>query len=338
VSDLPWADRAFIIAEAGVNHNGSVELAQRLIDAAAEAGADAVKFQVCRTEDLVVRDAPSAEYQKRHTKSSQFNMLKALELSESEHTELQRYAATNGILYFATAFDLNSVRFLGTLEIPLWKIPSGEITNLPYLRAIAALNRPTILSTGMATLADVDAAVRALGEAGLDLDRLVVLHCTSEYPAPFADVNLRAMPAMGAALGCRYGYSDHTVGIEVASAAVALGACVVEKHFTLDRSFEGPDHQASIEPSELQAMVRWIRHVETALGAESKRPQRSELANRDVVRKSIVAAKAIACGEMLTNENLTAKRPAGGISPMEWDRVIGRLASRDYAADEAIEW
>lgn len=331
--------RTLIIAEAGVNHNGDMDMAIALIDAAADAGADLVKFQTFSAERLVTRTAPKAGYQAQATGSDegQFEMLKRLELSPAMHRTLIAHCKQRGIGFFSTAFDADSVDLLVELGQTLFKIPSGEITNLPYLRQIARHAQEVILSTGMATLADIDDALAALEAAGISRQQMTVLHCTTEYPTPMAEVNLRAMNTIADAFGVKPGYSDHTQGIEVAIAAVALGARVIEKHFTLDRSLPGPDHQASLEPQELKAMVSAIRHIETALGDGIKRPTASESRNRGVARKSIVAAVPIRAGETLRAEMLTVKRPGGGISPMRWDEVIGRSARRDYQPDEPIE-
>lgn len=335
----PWDARVFIIGEAGVNHNGDAKLALQLVDAAADAGCDAVKFQTFKAEALVTRSARMADYQQANTgvSESQFDMLKRLELPEDLHRTLQQRAAERGILMFSTAFDLASIDFLATLDLPVWKIPSGEITNLPYLERIAARRQPVLLSTGMATLGDVDAALQVLLANGCTREQVCVLHCNTEYPTPLADVNLRAMARMGEALGTAFGYSDHTEGISVATAAVALGARAIEKHFTLDRNLPGPDHVASLEPPALAAMVRAIRDVEQALGDGIKKPTPSEAKNRDIARKSIVAATAIRAGERLGEHNLAVKRPGSGVSPMRWHEMLGRIATRDYAPDDAIE-
>jgi N,N'-diacetyllegionaminate synthase len=332
------SQHVFVIAEAGVNHNGEFELARRLVDVAVEAGADAVKFQTFKAEKLASRFAAMAEYQKKNTAKdeSQVDMIKRLELSDDDHLRLQAYCRERGIMFFSTAFDLDSLDFLKSLGLDLFKIPSGEITNLPYLEKIARLAKDVILSTGMCDLADVQAAVQTLETAGLKRSAITVLHCNTEYPTPFHDVNLLAMPALGAALRTRFGYSDHTLGIEVPIAAVALGATVIEKHFTLDRTMSGPDHRASLEPAELKAMVRAIRHIESALGCVEKSPTASEIKNRAIARKSIVASRTIRQGEIFTAENLTTKRPGSGISPMRWYDVLGTKASRDYEEDELI--
>lgn len=331
--------RTLIIAEAGVNHNGDLAMARRLVEAAAAAGADVVKFQTFKADDLVSPAARKAAYQLAATggEDSQHAMLRRLELSEADHTELQELCEERGIEFLSTAFDLSSLDYLFGLGVRRLKVPSGEITNLPYLRKVGASAKPVILSTGMSSLGDVEAALDALEQAGTPRDRCVLLHCTTEYPAPFSEVNLRAMQTLRDAFGTAVGYSDHTRGIEIAIAAVALGASVIEKHFTLDRDLPGPDHKASLEPQELAAMVAAVRNVEVALGDGIKRATASEVANRGVARKSIVASRPIAAGEVLDVTNLAAKRPAGGLSPMLWDEVIGRKAPRAFAPDEAIE-
>jgi N,N'-diacetyllegionaminate synthase len=327
----------FIIAEAGVNHNGSLELAKKLVDAAKDAGADCVKFQTFVSKNIVSKNAVKAEYQKQQTEpeESQQDMLKKLELSFDEFVELNEYCKSKSIEFMSTAFDFDSIDFLDSLEMGTWKIPSGDITNLPYLIKIANLNKPVILSTGMSTMEDIRSAIKALKENGAT--ELTVLHCTTEYPTPFEDVNLRAMNTIKEEFGVKVGYSDHTKGIEVPIAAVALGATVIEKHFTLDRDMEGPDHKASLEPNELKAMVDSIRHIELALGNGMKQPAESEKKNMAVARKSIIASKGIKAGEIFTDENLTVKRPGDGISPMRWFDVIGKYAPRDFEEDELIE-
>jgi N,N'-diacetyllegionaminate synthase len=331
--------RTLIIAEAGVNHNGDMVMARALIDAAAAAGADLVKFQTFSAGRLVTRSAPKATYQAQSTgnEEGQFEMLRRLELSPEMHHELIAHCEKRGIGFFSTAFDLDSIDLLVALGQTLFKVPSGEITNLPYLRRIARTGSDVIMSSGMATLADIDVAIAALEEAGLCREKITVLHCTTEYPTPMSEVNLRAMNSIASAFGVRSGYSDHTRGIEVAIAAVAIGAKVIEKHFTLDRHLPGPDHQASLEPQELKAMVEAIRNIESALGDGIKRPTPSEARNRGVVRKSIVAASQIRAGETLSADLLTVKRPGGGISPMRWDEIVGQTARRDYQPDEPIE-
>ena len=332
-------ERVLIIAEAGVNHNGDVSMAERMVDAAAAAGADFVKFQTFKAERLLRVDAQKAEYQKRggDAGESQYAMIRRLELDEPAHRRLLARCRERGIGFLSTPFDADSARMLAEMGVEYMKVPSGEAVNLPLLRAIAALGRPVILSTGMCDLAEVRQALDALVAAGAPPESVTVLHCNTEYPTPFEDVNLRAMQAMAEALGVAVGYSDHTPGIEIPVAAVALGATVVEKHFTLDRSLPGPDHAASLEPGELAAMVRAIRNVERALGDGVKRASPSELKNRSVARRSIVAARDIRAGEVLAPEMLAAKRPGDGVSPMRWDEVVGSTAVRDFARDEPIE-
>ncbi|WP_297431719.1 N-acetylneuraminate synthase [Sulfurimonas sp.] len=328
----------FIIAEAGVNHNGSVELAKKLIDVASDAGADAVKFQTFKAEKLVSKNAQKAEYQKETTDAdeSQFAMIKKLELDLVTYIELMAYCKNKEIMFLSTPFDLESIAMLDDLGLQIFKISSGEITNLPYLRAVGALKKKVILSTGMATMDEVGAAFRVLVEAGTPKKNITILHANTMYPTPMEDVNLRAMPNIGKTFNVAYGYSDHTLGIEVDIAAVALGASVIEKHFTLDKTMQGPDHKASLEPHELKAMVQGIRNIELALGSEVKKPSPSEIPNMQVARKSIVAAKEIKKGEILTVENLTVKRPGNGMSPMKWDEILGTPAKRDYEVDDLI--
>ena len=327
-----------IIAEAGVNHNGSIELAKKLIDVAAEAGADFVKFQTFKAETLVTQTADKAEYQKEitDTDESQFEMIKKLELDRKTHEELIDYCKTKDIQFLSTAFDHDSIELLAELNIPLFKIPSGEITNLPYLRHIGKMGKPIIMSTGMSTLDEVHNALNILIELDAEKEQITILHCNTEYPTPMKDVNLKAMLTIKDELGVNIGYSDHTLGIEVPIAAVAMGATVIEKHFTLDRNMAGPDHAASLEPGELRAMVVAIRNIEKAMGDGEKKPSSSEKKNISVARKSIVAKMSIKKGELFTEENLTVKRPGTGISPMGWDTVIGKAASSDYEMDDLI--
>ncbi|SMP56928.1 N-acetylneuraminate synthase [Anoxynatronum buryatiense] len=329
--------KTLIIAEAGVNHNGSLELAKKLVNAAKDAGADCVKFQTFISENIVSKNAVKAEYQKKQTEAeeSQHDMLKKLELSFDEFVQLNEYCKNIHIEFMSTAFDFDSIDFLDSLEMGSWKIPSGDITNLPYLMKIAKFKKPVILSTGMSTMDDIRSAVNVLRDNGAG--ELTVLHCTTEYPTPFKDVNLKAMLTIENEFGVQIGYSDHTKGIEVPIAAVALGAKVIEKHFTLDRNMEGPDHKASLEPDELKVMVDSIRHIELALGDGMKQPVESEKKNMAVARKSITAKQDIKAGEVFTEDNLTVKRPGNGISPMKWFDVIGRVASRDFEEDELIE-
>ncbi len=334
--------RVFIIAEAGVNHNGDLALARRLVDAAADAGADAVKFQTFKADRLASGAAPRAEYQKESGSAAgqdQLSMLRKLELDRAAHLELIARCKECGIEFMSTPFDHESIALLESLGIARYKIPSGEVDNLPYLRRIASLGKPVILSTGMCRLDDVRAAVNALIAAGQDPRALSLLHCNSGYPTPYGDVNLRAMQTLAQAFpqAAGVGYSDHTLGIEAALAATALGAVIIEKHFTLDRDLPGPDHKISLLPHELATMVDGIRRVEIMLGSPEKCPSPSEIPNLIIARKSIVAAKNIRAGEIFSAENLTAKRPGGGISPMRWDEIIGRPALRDFVADEMIE-
>ena len=331
--------RVFIIAEAGVNHNGDILIAKKLVDAAKEAGADAIKFQTFKAENMVSRYAQKAEYQKKTTlkDESQFEMIKKLELNREEHKELISYCKKKNLLFLSSAFDLASIDLLNELGLEIFKIPSGEITNLPYLRKVGALNKKIILSTGMSDLGEIEDALDILINAGTPKENITVLHCNTEYPTPFEDVNLKAILTIGHAFGVAVGYSDHTPGIEVPIAAVALGATVVEKHFTLDRNLPGPDHKASLEPHELKMMVEAIRHIEKALGDGIKRPSPSELKNKPIARKGIVAARDIVKGEAFTEENITAKRPGTGINPMEWDDIIGKTAKKSLKEDENIE-
>ncbi len=328
-----------IIAEAGVNHNGSLENGFRLIDAAVDAGVDYVKFQTFKSEALVSRGAKKAEYQIQNTANatdSQLEMLKKLELSHQDHDALINYCKQKDIQFFSTAFDLESLQYLKEIGLQLVKIPSGEITNLPYLRKAASLFSEVILSTGMCTMEEVEAAVSVFKQRGVD--NITILHCNTEYPTPMEDVNLTAMLAIQHKFQLPVGYSDHTLGIEVPIAAVAFGATVIEKHFTLDKTMEGPDHTASLEPNELKNMVKAIRNVERAIaGSGIKEPSPSEIKNINIARKSIVAKTGIRKGEVFTENNLTVKRPGNGISPMKWDEVIGKEAAKDYSTDDLIE-
>ena len=328
-----------IIGEAGVNHNGDLNIARKLIDVAVEAGVDMVKFQTFITEEGITGNAEKAKYQFRATdkKETQFEMLKKLELDREAHEELIRHCNHKGIRFLSTAFDHPSIDLLNELNIPLYKVPSGEITNLPYLRHIGRMGKPVILSTGMATLKEVEDAINVLRESGTPKGEITVLHCNTSYPTPMEDVNLKGMLTIRDELEVKVGYSDHTLGIEIPIASVAMGASVIEKHFTLDRGMEGPDHKASLDPCELKAMVNAIRNIENALGDGVKRPSSSEMENKSVARKSIVAARDILEGEILTKEDLVAKRPGTGISPMKWDEIIGTIAQRDFSKDEAIE-
>ncbi|BCD91426.1 N,N'-diacetyllegionaminic acid synthase [Francisella halioticida] len=329
----------FIIAEAGVNHNGSTELAKKLINVAADSGADAVKFQTFKAEKLVSRNAEKANYQKENMNDgddSQFSMLKKLELDIDTHSELINYCKQKNIMFLSTPFDHDSIYMLDELGLEVFKIPSGEITNLPYLRHIGSLNKKVILSTGMADIGEIEDALDTLLEAGTKKENITVLHANTMYPTPMEDVNLRAMVTIGRAFNVLYGYSDHTLGIEIDIAAVAMGASCIEKHFTLDKSMEGPDHKASLEPGELKEMVRAIRNIELALGSAIKKPSKSETPNIAVVRKSIVAKTEIKKGDILTGNNMTVKRPGYGINPMRWDEVLGSVATKDYEEDDLI--
>ena len=328
-----------IIGEAGVNHNGDLNIARKLIDVAVEAGVDMVKFQTFITEEGITGNAEKAKYQLSTTdkKETQFEMLKKLELDREAHEELIRHCNHKGIRFLSTAFDHSSIDLLNELNIPLYKVPSGEITNLPYLRHIGRMGKPVILSTGMATLKEVEDAINVLRESGTPKGEITVLHCNTSYPTPMEDVNLKGMLTIRDELEVKVGYSDHTLGIEIPIASVAMGASVIEKHFTLDRGMEGPDHKASLDPCELKAMVNAIRNIENALGDGVKRPSSSEMKNKSVARKSIVAARDILEGEIFTKEDLVVKRPGTGISPMKWDEIIGTIAQRDFSKDEAIE-
>lgn len=329
--------RTFIIAEAGVNHNGDIEIAKKMIDAASAAGVDAVKFQTFKAEKIVSKNAPKAEYQIENTNNveTHYQMLKKLEIDKKAHLELIEYCTKKNIMFLSTPFDIESIKMLVELGVNIIKIPSGEITNFPYLREVARQKKKVILSTGMSTMQEVKEAVQILKQNGAE--DITVLHCNTQYPTPMEDVNLRAMLRMKEKLDLEVGYSDHTQGIEVPIAAVAIGATVIEKHFTLDKTMEGPDHKASLEPDELIAMVKAIRNIEKALGDGKKEVTESEKDNVSIARKSIVAACKIKKGELFTERNLTTKRPGTGISPMKWKQLIGRIASRDYEEDEMID-
>lgn len=330
-----------IIAEAGVNHNGSIELAKQLVDKAVDAGVDYIKFQTFKASKLVTKAAKQAEYQQKNIGKegdSQYQMLKKLELSPEDHEVLIAYCKEKGIKFFSTSFDFDSIEYLHSLNLGLWKIPSGEITNYPYLKKIAQYGESVILSTGMCEVNDISAAMNVLLKYGVKREQIVILHCNTEYPTPFEDVNLRAMQALKDEFKVEVGYSDHTKGIEVPIAAVALGATVIEKHFTLDRNMEGPDHKASLEPDELKAMVSAIRNIEKAVGGDgTKHISDSERKNIAIARKSIVAARGIKAGEVFTEQNLTVKRPGTGISPMRWEEVVGTKAIKDFSEEDLIE-
>lgn len=332
-------NKVVIIAEAGVNHNGDINLAKQLIDVASTSGVDYVKFQTFNSKKLVSKFAQKANYQKENTNNSsesQLTMLQKLELSKEMHLELMDYCNSKSIKFLSTAFDLESIDFLNELNIDLFKIPSGEITDLPYLRKVGSLGKPIILSTGMADLKEIGEALEVLLEAGTQKNNITVLHCNTEYPTPMEDVNLKAMSTIAKEFNVKIGYSDHTLGIEIPIAAVALGATVIEKHFTLDKTLEGPDHKASLEPEELKAMVLAIRNIEKALGNGKKEPSKSEIKNKIIARKSIVANTDIKRGTLFTIENIAVKRPGNGISPMLWDGVIGTIATKDYSEDDLI--
>lgn len=326
-----------IIAEAGVNHNGSFELAKKMVDAAKEAGVDYVKFQTFNPKKLVSKYAEKAEYQKKTTGSdeTQLQMLEKLTLTEDNFLSLRDYCNEVGIGFISTPFDLDSIAFLETFDMDFWKVPSGEVTNLPYLEAIARTKRKVVMSTGMCDMNEIQDAIEVLEKNGTT--EIILLHCNTQYPTPYEHVNLKAMNSIKDAMHKEVGYSDHTQGIEVPIAAVAMGATVIEKHFTLDKNMEGPDHKASLNPSELQQMVVAIRNIEQAIGNGLKEPSSSEMANKGVARKSIVASRSIKQGEVFSEENLTTKRPGTGISPMKWYEVIGKVAPRDFSEDEIIE-
>lgn len=328
-------NHVLIIAEAGVNHNGNIETAKKLIDVAAEAGVDLVKFQTFKADDLVSKKAKQTEYQKKNIgdcDDSQYEMLKKLELSEDAHNFLIDYAASKGTQFFSTAFDVKGLEYLNTLGFNQFKVPSGEITNYPYLKKLASLGKPIILSTGMADMEEIKAALAVL-EEGINKKDITVLHCNTEYPTPMEDVNLKAMLTIGQECGVKVGYSDHTLGIEVPVAAVALGATAIEKHFTLDRNLPGPDHRASLEPSELKAMVDAIRNIELAISGDGvKKPSPSELKNKEIARKSIHTSRALKKGAILDEEHLIPLRPGDGISPMQWTKVLGKKLLHDLPA------
>jgi N,N'-diacetyllegionaminate synthase len=328
----------FIIAEAGVNHNGSVDLAKQLIEVAVDSGADAVKFQTFKAESLVSKSAQKAGYQKETTdvSESQFDMIKKLELDVNTHKELIAYCQEKNIMFLSTPFDHDSINMLSELGLQIYKIPSGEITNLPYLKHIGSLSKQVILSTGMSTLEEVGDALTVLINAGTSKENITVLHANTMYPTPMEDVNLNAMLTIQKEFDIDIGYSDHTLGIEVDIAAIAMGATCIEKHFTLDKTMDGPDHKASLEPGELKTMVRAIRNIEKALGGGEKKPSPSESVNINIVRKSIIANQEIKKGDLLTDKNIAVKRPGNGISPMKWDSIIGTIATKDYKMDDLI--
>lgn len=331
-------NKVYIIAEAGVNHNGSIDLAKKLVDAASQAGVDAVKFQTFKAKNSVTKNAIRAKYQDINTgnKDSQYDMLKKLELSKEMHDELIKYCKSKNLTFLSSPFDHDSIDLLDSLGLKIFKIPSGEITNLPYLQHLGKLNKKIILSTGMSNIEEIEKALYILTQSGTKKDNITVLHANTEYPTPMEDVNLRAMLTIGNKFDISFGYSDHTIGIEISIAAVAIGARCIEKHITLDRGMEGPDHKASIEPDELSHMVSAIRNIEKALGSDIKQPSKSELLNIKIVRKSIVAKIPIKKGDFLSEKNLTVKRPGNGISPMKWDEIIGTKAIKDYKEEDLI--
>lgn len=330
--------KTFIIAEAGVNHNGDVNLAKKMIDAAADAKVDAIKFQTFKTENLITKSAQKAKYQEVSTgkEETQFDMLKRLELSYDSHIELMSYAQDKGLIFLSTPFDSESIQVLNKIGIEIFKIPSGEITNYCYLKEIGSLNKEVILSTGMSEMFEIKDALEVLIKAGTKKENITVLHANTEYPTPYSDVNLKAMQTIAEELKVKVGYSDHTLGIEIPIAAVTMGASVIEKHFTLDHNMEGPDHKASLIPEDLIRMVGAIRNIEVALGDGKKRPSKSEKKNIEIARKSLVAKKNIKEGEVFSEDNIVAKRPGTGINPMKWNEIIGQKAKRDYKEDELI--
>jgi N,N'-diacetyllegionaminate synthase len=328
----------FIIAEAGVNHNGSIEIAKKLVDVASISGANAIKFQTFKATNLALKNAPKAEYQKTKDNSSesQFDMLKKLELDIDSHKTLINHCNIKNIMFLSTPFDLESINLLAELDLKIIKIPSGEINNLPYLRHLGSLGKKVILSSGMSTLSEIDIAIKILVKAGTLKENITILHANTMYPTPMQDVNLRAMQTIQNKLGVNVGYSDHTLGIEVDIAAVAMGATVIEKHFTLDKTMIGPDHKSSLNPEELKSMISSIRNIELALGSNIKRPSNSEIVNINVVRKSLYASKPIKKGDKFTEKNIAVKRPGNGLSPMKWDEMIGQVAKKDYCKDDAL--
>ena len=329
----------FVIAEAGINHNGSISVAKKLIDIAAKSGADAVKFQTFNTENLVTKNAKKARYQKKNDskKESQFNMLKKLELSPQMHKVLLSYCRKKNILFLSSAFDLHSIDFLNNLGLKIFKIPSGEITNLSYLKKVGNLNKKIILSTGMSNIKEIKDALNVLIKSGTKKKNITVMHANTEYPTSMRDVNLRSMLSIGKTFNVNFGYSDHTLGSEVCVAAVALGAKCIEKHFTLNRNMKGPDHRASLEPKELTHMIYAIRNIEIALGSRIKRPSKSEIPNIKIVRKSLVASRNIKKGEIFTEQNLTAKRPGNGLSPFKIIKFLGKRSLKNYKKDQQIK-
>jgi N,N'-diacetyllegionaminate synthase len=332
-------NKTFIIAEAGVNHNGSIEIAKKMIEVAKQCGADAIKFQTFKAEKVISKYAPKAEYQKQTTgeANSQLEMVKKLELSFDDFIALKEYCDKLNIMFLSTPFDFESIDFLNSLGLEIFKIPSGEITNLPYLEKIGRLRKKIILSTGMADLGEIEDALDILINNGTRREDITVLHCNTEYPTPYEDVNLFAMLTIKEAFKVKVGYSDHTLGIEIPIAAVALGASIIEKHFTLNKKMKGPDHKASLEPHELKTMITYIRNIEKAFGNGIKKASSSELKNKSISRKSIVTSKNVNKGEIFTEDNITVKRPGTGISPMKWYEVLGKVVTKDYKEDDIID-
>lgn len=332
------SDKTLIIAEAGVNHNGKIDIAKLLINEAFACGADAIKFQIFKGENIISKYAKKAKYQLKTTNpdENQLEMIKKLELKEEEFLELKNYCDGVGIIFMASVFDIWSIEFLLKIGIKIFKIPSGEITNYPYLKYLGSLNKQIIMSTGMANLGEIEDALDILTSSGTKKENITLMHCITEYPSPYEEVNLNAMITLKEAFKMNVGYSDHTLGIEIPIAAVALGAKIIEKHFTLNKNMEGPDHKASLDTSEMKKMIMAIRNLEKALGNGIKKPSISEIKNREVVRKSIVAKKPIKKGELFTKDNITVKRPGTGISPMEWEKILGRKAEKDYEEDDLI--
>ena len=331
--------KTFIIGEAGVNHNGKLNLAKKLIDVAVNSGVNAVKFQVGKADDVTTKFAKKAPYQNLNFKygETQYEMIKKLELTYNDYKKLYNYSNKNNIMFLSTPFDLKSIEFLYNLGLNIFKIPSGEITNLPYLRKIGSLGKEVIMSTGMSNMDEINKAVNVLLQSGLKKNRITVLHCVTAYPTPFKSVNLRSMLSIKKELGVKVGYSDHTVGIEVSIAAVAMGANVIEKHFTLDRNMDGPDHKSSLEPHELKYLVKSIRNVEKSFGKNIKVPSSVEIENMSIARKSLVSTKKIKIGDKFSEKNLSAKRPGTGISPMSWDKIIGKRSTNNYEIDDLID-
>jgi len=334
-------EKVIIIAEAGVNHNGDMSLAKKLVDAAANAGADFVKFQTFKAKNIVTKTANKAKYQTLNSinNESQFEMLKKLELSQTNHNELINHCNKRNINFFSTAFDCEGLEYLNNLDLDFFKIPSGEITNFPYLKKISLIGKPVILSTGMSNMQEIDAAVKLLLSEKLKIEDITILHCNTEYPTPMVDVNLKAMISIKKKFNVKVGYSDHTLGIEVPIAAVAMGAKVIEKHFTLDRNLDGPDHASSLEPDELSLMVKSIRNVELAcLGNGLKTPSKSEIKNIKIVRKSMHIVRGMKKGQIISEYDIAVLRPNNGLNPMEWNKVIGKKLTKNIRSGECLTW